>query len=557
MSSSPWFDQLFPRKHTRSRRARLGYKARTGRSPGWMVTEALEERVMLSNIIVVNNPTDTPVAGETDLRQAITSANNTSGANTITFSNTVFATEQTITLGGTDLVLMNNTTGTQTITITGPAAGVIVSGGGLSRVLQVDTSVTASISGLTITDGKVTGKGGGLYNEGTTTLYRCTVSGNSASSVGGGLYTKSGGTITLTDCTVSGNTAGAGGGGLYGKGTTTLNYCTVSSNTAVVNGGGGMESNGTFTTTLTGCTFSGNTAVIRGGSVAGYGGTMSLTNCTISGNSITGTVGETGYGGGLWDNGTTTLINCTVSANSTGHSGGGLMVGNGGTMTLGNTIVAGNTAPTTASEDVAHVTGTFHTDGNNLIGDDATGAFPYTTNNNDQIGVYGTHPTPINPMLGTLANNGGPTQTMALLTGSPAIDAGINSIAGAPYHRRARCPAGTDRAQRRIQGRYRRLPGQLVVPGHQHRRLERCRHAPRAVGWANVSTNDNPANISSPAPNTIVFNTATGASSPRSRPSPDQRPAHAEQHEHGGSDHGPGGGRDRQRRGYQPGVPDR
>ena len=61
---------------------------------------ALEDRKLLSTF-VVNNPTDTPIVGETDLRQAIASANSTMGANTITFDSTVFATPKTITLGGT------------------------------------------------------------------------------------------------------------------------------------------------------------------------------------------------------------------------------------------------------------------------------------------------------------------------------------------------------------------------------------------------------------------------------------------------------------------------
>ena len=71
----------------------------------------------------------------------------------------MFKTPQTITLTGTQLEL-SNTNGTETIT--GPAAGVTVSGGGLSRVFQVDGLVTASISGLTITGGKTAGNGGGL-----------------------------------------------------------------------------------------------------------------------------------------------------------------------------------------------------------------------------------------------------------------------------------------------------------------------------------------------------------------------------------------------------------
>ena len=136
---------------------------------------ALEDRRLLSTF-VVNNPTDTPVAGENNLRQAIASANATTGANTITFDSTVFATPQTITLGGTQLEL-SNTSGTQTIT--GPSAGVTVSGGGLSRVFQFDANVTASISQMTITGGSAT-DGGGLYNLGTATLTDCLVVGNSS-----------------------------------------------------------------------------------------------------------------------------------------------------------------------------------------------------------------------------------------------------------------------------------------------------------------------------------------------------------------------------------------
>src|SRR5215470_6527254 len=113
--------------------------------------EGLEDRWVPS--IVLNNATDTPVVGKTDLRQAIAQANAAGGNQTITFDPVVFASAQTITLGGTQLEL-TDTTGTETIT--GPAAGVTVSGGGLSRVFQIDGLVTASISGLTITGGNNT-----------------------------------------------------------------------------------------------------------------------------------------------------------------------------------------------------------------------------------------------------------------------------------------------------------------------------------------------------------------------------------------------------------------
>ena len=80
-----------------------------------------------------------------------------------------------------------------------------VSGGGLSRVFQVDADVTASISGLTITGGDHREWRRPVQRWGTATLTDCTVSGNSAAN-GGGLYSL-GGTTTLTDCTISGNSA--------------------------------------------------------------------------------------------------------------------------------------------------------------------------------------------------------------------------------------------------------------------------------------------------------------------------------------------------------------
>ena len=136
---------------------------------------ALEDRRLLSTFTVTST-LDNGSAGT--LRWAVGQANSAGGAETIAFDKTVFKTPQTITLTGTQLEL-SDTTGTETIT--GPKAGVTVSGGGLSRVFQVDGGVTASISGLTITGGKTTGNGGGLYNDrGTATLTNCTVSGNSA-----------------------------------------------------------------------------------------------------------------------------------------------------------------------------------------------------------------------------------------------------------------------------------------------------------------------------------------------------------------------------------------
>ena len=114
-----------------------------------------------------------------DLRYCINEANADDGPNQIVFDPTVFSTPQTITLSLGQLEL-SDTGGTQTIT--GPAAGVTISGGGSGRVFQVDGGVTASISGLTISDGTIgyPGSGAGLANYGTATLTGCTISGNYA-----------------------------------------------------------------------------------------------------------------------------------------------------------------------------------------------------------------------------------------------------------------------------------------------------------------------------------------------------------------------------------------
>ena len=171
---------------------------------------ALEDRRLLSTIIV-NNPTDTPVTGEIDLRQAIVKANSNGGVETITFDKTVFNTPQTITLNGTQLEL-SDTTGTETIT--GPKAGVTVNGGGNSRVFLVDPNVTASISGMTITGGNAGSDGGGLDNSGMLRVSNSVFSSNSALA-GGGISNESSGTLTVSGSTFTNNSADNAGGGIY------------------------------------------------------------------------------------------------------------------------------------------------------------------------------------------------------------------------------------------------------------------------------------------------------------------------------------------------------
>ena len=356
--------------------------------------EALEDRRLLSTFIVVNNPTDTPVTGETDLRQAIGQANSTGGAETITFDPTVFASPQTITLTGGQLEL-SDTSGTETIT--GPAAGVTVSGGGTSRVFQVDSGVTADLSGLTITGGNASNdSGGGIYNNGTLTLSNSTLSGNSATYGSGGIanYAHSDsqqqhllrqlmqrrrrisndymGMVTVIGSTFSSNFANEGGAiRNTGNGTMTVSDCTFSDNYTINSDGGAITNDIGATMTISNSTFSDNSAIYSGGGIVNEGrltisastfsqnhantggaidnfgtGTLAISNSTLSGNS---TVFEntTGYaGGGIYNDGTLTISNSTISGNNSAPLGGGIFNtgSSGSSLTINNSIIAGNTA---------------------------------------------------------------------------------------------------------------------------------------------------------------------------------------------------------------------
>ncbi len=419
--------------------ARRGRRARPGRHRLRPAVLALEGRRLLATFTVTSTGDGTTGSGDSGtLPYCIAQANSNNQANTIVFDAQDFGSHQTIDLGGS-LLRLSDTGGTQTIT--GPAAGVTIDGEGLNNVFQIDSEVTASLSGLTITGGSSSGGGGGILSYGTLTLSGCTISGNSADGAGtgggGGVFNL--GTLTLQGCTISGNYVGSYGGGLDNRGTATLTDCTISGNSAVL--GGGMTNIGTAT--LTDCTISGNSAA-KGGGLFNYG-TGTLHGCTISGNFATFGAGldnggiystasiglqdctisantASSHGGGLLNDKTATLQDCTISGNSAGSDGGvydyaGLINSTYyvADTTLTGTIVAGNTAGGAAS-DIGGAGAASHVSGsNNLIGTGGSGGLGSGDN---LLGVA-------DPLLGALANNGGPTQTMALLPGSPAIGAGV------------------------------------------------------------------------------------------------------------------------------------
>jgi hypothetical protein len=334
--------------------------------------------------VVVTNTNDN---GTGSLRDGIANA---SSGDTVTFA-------VTGTIGLASELMID-----KSLFIQGPGKdALIISGNNAVRVFNIGGVVPAinvSLSGLTIADGGIFGnivRGGGV-------LYR----GSDA--------------LNIINSTIKDN---------------------IVSSSGVAAQGGGIANFGFGIVNVTGSTICGNAASRTGLSNTAYGGgifnsrdgTVNLTNSTISGNivSCSGT-DVTPRGGGIWNSGVLNVTSSTIAANSAIANGsnvvqawgGGLAVAGGvSTNNIKNTIIAGNTLA--ASGGVFNgqigpdVFGFVTSQGYNLIGNgDGGNGFGAV---GDQVG---SPSSPINPLLGPLQDNGGPTHTHALLSGSSAIDAG-------------------------------------------------------------------------------------------------------------------------------------
>lgn len=259
---------------------------------------------------------------------------------------------------------------------------------------------------------------GGILNYGTMRLNRCLVQGNSLRDSwifgGGGIYNNS--NFTADECIISDNTARLGGGiairdylfAQQGYSITTLNNCTLSGNIATIENGGGInaynQTHNGLSVILTNCTISGNTARNgKGGgiyleSVTGLPSLVDFLSSTIANNNALGS-GASGIGGGLY-----------------------LELRPNAIVTVNSTIVALNHDEQNFSPDFfGSVTNDL---GFNLVGkSDGSAGF-------DNSVLIGTIDDPIDPVLGNLADNGGPTMTQALLVNSPAIGSGNPQFAG-------------------------------------------------------------------------------------------------------------------------------
>jgi len=302
-------------------------------------------------------------SGEGSLRDAISKTNANIGADTIYFG-----------VGGTITVLSDLPIISGDLTIDGGGLTVTISGNNLVRGLRIGLGVNVTLRNLTIDHAKTAGDtGGAVQNAGMLIVEDCTFSNNWAL-VGGAIYSTN--NLQVSDSTFLDNTAGGGSGGaiqVYNS-TATVSGSTFSGNHATQDGGGidVYQQPGTATATVSNSTFEGNTAGNDGGGISVYYGTLTLVNSTLSGN------GASSSAGGLNDY--------------------------GGTVHLKNTLLANSTSGVDC--------------------DSALGLASALNNLFETSDLCGTSVSTADPNLSPLADNGGPTQTMALQAGSPAVDAG-------------------------------------------------------------------------------------------------------------------------------------
>ena len=373
-----------------------------------------------------------------------------------------FAVTGTITHSYFDSFRINNN-----LTINGPGPGNLTISGSSLTVFFIGSGVNATITGLTVANVYTGASGGGFFNFGNLALTNCTLTNDravngggivnigtltitnsllsnnrSVPGSGGAISNSSGATLTIINSTISGNrTEGESGGGIINSGNLNVINSTFSDNFSI-RYGGGVYNLGTMT--LTQSTFSNNSSNQGGGGIYN-GGTLTINSSTLSSNRIT----YIGAGGGIDNTGNGTITNSTISGNSAYQIGGGIYM-EGGTLTLTNSTISRNTAGTTScfrsgfgggisiyggsvsarntliAGNFAYGCGsgpdvfrTLTSLGHNLIGN---------TNGTTIAGDTTGNLLNVDPLLGPLADNGGPTQTHALLEGSPAINAGDNCV---------------------------------------------------------------------------------------------------------------------------------
>lgn len=370
-------------------------------------------------------------SGNGSLRQLIAGASN---GDDITFDANIL--NQTITLSQPIVIDKN-------ITINGPEDGeIIISSQNLTRAFEIKSGANVTISRITIRDGNSNAHAGAILNYGNLTLDAATLINNSARFEGGAIYNR--GTLAIKDSTLSNNSAGRGGairslnasynlftlnnttisnnqaaqdgGGIAASGPVEITNSTISQNTATAASGGGIFLYSNQQATVRNTAIISNTAANGGGAYV-EDSYVSFTNVTVSGNTATNN------GGGIINYGGLALQNATISNNTATTNGGGIYgQADGiykpgmGTVTLSNTLVAKNTAPT--GPDLFGATGDIVSGGYNIFGTIADVALSQQTG--DQTNVDPT----ISPLARSSLGGDGSPWVHAPLTDSPAVDKG-------------------------------------------------------------------------------------------------------------------------------------
>lgn len=317
----------------------------------------------------------------------------------------------------------------------------------LFRILLVTDTGNLTLNDLTVRNGR-TGSppnggffgievGSGIRNFGTLTLNRCTVRDNRGETWNGGGIASSG-ALTINDSVLIENGAGDDGGAIaISGGVLSVNNSIISDNDALDEIAGGILMNG-GTATLVDTTVSRNSSAFGGG-IFNEGGDLTLLNSTVSHNNTDQEFQTILGGSGIVNDGGTLLVsNSTISENSSiGSTGGGIY--NRGispaTATIVNSTLSGNSATFgggifNADSSTLHLQNTIIA--NSGIGGDCVNEGTLATNLANLIEDGSCNPTISNdPLLEALANNGGPTETHALMPTSPAVDAGDNTACAA------------------------------------------------------------------------------------------------------------------------------
>lgn len=340
----------------------------------------------------------------------------------------------TFNCGAAPFVLAVNTHVIQTGDTTTVDGGgrITLDGGDTLQHFYVLQGANLTLRRIVLANGRFSA-GGAVLNQGSLTVWDATLTGNDADSggSGGAIFNDSSATATIRRSTLELNTANGGGGAIHSLGTLVVIRSTLGNNSAGLDGGAIQNNGGDVTIDLStlsvnsasnggGIELNGGTAIVKrsmlignvavndGGGIRNFSGSLEVENTSFTGD-------EANRGGGIHSEDATSILNSTLHIN---HAFlGGAIWRQAGSMEATNSIFSFSLEP-------GSITPALNCDGFPLL----SNGHNISTDASCNLNVAAFDLPSTNPQLGSLANNGGPTQTNAPLPGSPAIDKGTNSV---------------------------------------------------------------------------------------------------------------------------------